>query len=118
MVSRKTSPILRGDRYDESPQYSVPPATPNTPYESPALKRTPVAQALTLEQTPPPSPVRQRQETDDSMLKSVVEERDEEDAIVQEQDDDSQGIIVPDVKVPSVLYDGSKYDTTEKDGVS
>ena len=49
------------------------------------------------------------------MLKSVVEERDEEDAIVQEQDDDSQSIIVPDVKVPSVLYDGSKYDTTEKD---
>ena len=117
MVSRKTSPMVRGDRYDESPQYSVPPATPNTPYESPALKRTPVAQALTLEQTPPPSPVRQRQETDDSMLKSVVEERDEEDAIVQEQDDDSQSIIVPDVKVPSVLYDGSKYDTTENDDI-
>ena len=77
LVNRHTSPMLR-NRYETSPQYSVPPATPNTPIESPAPKRTPVAQALTLEETPPPSPCRSyASTTENDMSKQLHDSTDD-----------------------------------------
>jgi hypothetical protein len=120
LVNRHTSPMAANDRYDHSPQYTVPPATPNTPYESPALKRTPISQALTLEQTPPSSPVRQqRQPNTESMLNAMEEQIDDDEEDIAEdeklgsehQGSEQQKVLT----VPSVLYDGRKYDIYEEE---
>ena len=113
LVNRQTSPMATNDRYDDSPQYTVPPATPNTPYESPALKRTPISQELTLEQTPPSSPIRQQRQPNTEGMTNATEEKneDEEEDIAEDEEvaPEQQKVLT----VPSVLYDGRKYELSE-----
>ena len=114
LVNRHTSPMLR-NRYETSPQYSVPPATPTTPIESPAPKRTPVAQALTLEETPPPSPCRSNVSTAENGRNEGLHESADDIFMDQAGSMQPKAHLVPGVVSQSAPYDDRNYDDSEEE---